>query len=80
MYMTIVLLLVAIFIFSIIYINLNNAVVEYIEYNKKWKNTTYEFDSVPDSDKPSLVYADLFADDNIKMTMDKMKNEIKNQL
>jgi predicted membrane protein len=62
-------LLIALGIFSIAYINVNNAVLEKKKYNNQWKNVKYKF-GIEYSDKPSEIYQNMFNDDNRANTYD----------
>lgn len=62
-------LLIALAIFSIVYINVNNAVLNKKRYNKQWEKVKYKF-GIEYSDKPSIIYENMFNDDNRANTYD----------
>lgn len=62
-------LLIAFGIFSIAYINVNNAILEKKKHDGQWKNVKYKF-GIEYSDKPSEIYLNMFNDDNRANTYD----------
>lgn len=63
--------LIALAIFSIAYINVNNTRIAKTRYNQEWERNKikYQF-GIDYSDKPSVVYSNMFNDDNRYNTYD----------